>query len=58
MTTKEFMQKVPSDITPGRRQLKMLVTIDERGSKIAINSVFDCHFKNSVSNDFFFYVRR
>ena len=38
----------------------MLLTIDERGSKIARNSVFDCHLspvrrqmaiKNSVSND-------
>ena len=39
----------------------MLLTIDERGYKIARNSVFDCHLspvgrqmviKNSVSNDF------
>ena len=27
--------------TPGRRQSKTLLTIDERGSKIARNSVFD-----------------
>ena len=30
-------------ITPDRRQSKMLLTIDERGSKIARNSVFDSH---------------
>ena len=29
--------------TPDRRQPKTLVPIDERGSKIARNSVFDCH---------------
>ena len=29
--------------TPDRRQPKTLVTINERGSKIARNSVFDCH---------------
>ena len=29
--------------TPGRRQSKTLSTIDERGSKIDRNSVFDCH---------------
>ena len=28
--------------TPNRRQLKTLLTIDERWSKIARNSVFDC----------------
>ena len=48
-------------ITTGRLQSKTLLTIDERGSKIARNSVFDCHLspsgaingnKNSVSNDF------
>ena len=53
--------------TPGRRQSKTLLTIDERGSKIARNSVYDCHLSpvgrqmaidNSVSNDFFIYVRR
>ena len=47
--------------TPGRRQSKTLLTIDQRGSKIvARNSVFDCHLspvrrqmavENSVSND-------
>ena len=50
-------------ITPGRRQSKTLLTVDERGSKIARNSVFDCHLspdwwqmaiKNSVSNDFWY----
>ena len=29
--------------TPGRRQSKTVLTIDERGSNIARNSVFDCH---------------
>ena len=29
--------------TPDRWLSKMLLTIDERGSKIASNSVFDCH---------------
>ena len=47
--------------TPDRRQSKTLLTIHERGSKIARNSVFDCHLspdwrqmaiKNSVSNNF------
>ena len=49
--------------TPGRQQTKTLSTIDERGSKIDRNSVFDCHLspvwrqvaiKNSVA---IFYLR-
>ena len=48
-------------ITPGRRQSKTLSTIDELGSKIDRNSVFDCHLspegrhmaiENTVSIDF------
>ena len=47
--------------TPDRRQSKTLLKIDECGSKIDRNSVFDCHLspverqmamKNPVSNDF------
>ena len=47
--------------TSGRRQLKTLLTIDERGSKIDRNSAFNCHLapvgqqmaiKNSVSKDY------
>ena len=54
--------------TPEKRQSKTLLTIDERGSKIAWNSVFNCHLsqvgliaivpsqqmaiKISVSNDY------
>ena len=47
--------------TPGRRQSKTLSTIEERGSKIDRNSVFDCHLspvgrqmaiENTVSIDF------
>ena len=47
--------------TPGRRQSKTISKIDERGSKIARNSVFYCHLspvgrqmaiENSVSYDF------
>ena len=47
--------------TPDRRQSKMLLTIDKRGSKITRNSVFNCHLspvgrqmaiQNSVSNYF------
>ena len=47
--------------TTGRLQSKTLLTIDERGSKLARNNDFDCHLslvgrqkaiKNSVSNDF------
>ena len=47
--------------TPDRRQSKMLLATDKRGSKITKNNVFDCHLspvrrqmaiKNSVSNDF------
>ena len=30
-------------ITPGRRQSKMLLTIDERRSKIDRNSILNCH---------------
>ena len=30
------------NITPGRRQLKILLTIDERRSEIHRNSIFDC----------------
>ena len=50
-------------ITPGRLQLKKLLTINEHGSKIDRNSVFDCHLlpvwqqiaiENSVSNNFLF----
>ena len=46
--------------TPSRWQSKTFLTIDERGSKIARNSVFDSHLspvgrqmaiENSVSND-------
>ena len=46
--------------TPGRRQSKMLLTMDEHVSKIDRNSVFDCHLspfgrqmaiKNSVFNN-------
>ena len=48
-------------MTPDMRQSKTLLTIDERGSKTARNSVFNCHLspvgrqmaiENSVSNDF------
>ena len=55
------MKVTVTNTTPGRRQSKMLLTIDERRSKIDKNSVFDCHLspverqlviKNSVSNDF------
>ena len=47
------------DHTSGRRNSKTLLTIDERGSKIARNSVFNCHLsplrrqmaiENSVSS--------
>ena len=31
--------------TPDRRQSKTLLTIDARGSEIAITSVFDCHLQ-------------
>ena len=50
-----------SESSPDRRQSKTLFTIDERGSKIARNSVFNCHLspvgrqmpiENSVSNNF------
>ena len=48
-------------MTQGRRQSKTLLTIIEGGSKIARNSVFDCHLspvkrqmtiENSVCSDF------
>ena len=59
---RSFYQLISYHInTLDRRQLKMLLTIHECGSKITRNSVFDCHFvasqatngnQNSVSNDF------
>ena len=39
----EEYRKYYSVYTPGRRQSKTLSTIDERGSKIDTNGVFDCH---------------
>ena len=40
-------------LTPGRRQLKTLLTINNCGSNIDRNSVFDCHLSLvSVSSDF------
>ena len=30
-------------LTPDGRQSKLLLTIDDHGSKIARNSVFNCH---------------
>ena len=38
-------------ITPCWRQSKTLLTIDERGSKLARNSVFEMSIENSVSDD-------
>ena len=32
-------------VTPDRWQSKTLLTVDEHGSNIARNSVFDCHFR-------------
>ena len=55
------MDDVISRNTPGRRQSKTLSTIDERGSKVYKNNVFDCHLspvghqmaiENTVSIDF------
>ena len=37
-------------ITPSKRQLKTLSTIDGRGSKIDRNSVFDCHLSPLATN--------
>ena len=37
------MKPMLRNITPDRRQSNMLLTIDERISKFARNSVFDCH---------------
>ena len=56
-----FVNSSPLIITWDRRQLKMLFTIDECGSKIVKSRVFDCHLspdwrqmaiKNTVSSDF------
>ena len=41
-----FARKLESELTPGRRQSKTLLTIDEHGSKIAGNSVFDCYLSS------------
>ena len=55
------LEHLPYIITPGRMQSKTISPIDEHGSKIDRNSVFDCHLspvrrqmaiKNFVSNDF------
>ena len=48
-------------ITPGRRQSETVLISDGHGSKIAINSVFDCHLSpigrqmesETVSNGFY-----
>ena len=57
----QFIYEFGSIITLGRRQSKTLLTIDERESKLARNSVFYCHLlpigrqmaiENSVSNYF------
>ena len=51
--TLELPQIVNSNVyTEGRRQSKTLSTIDERGSKIDRNSIFDFRKLNSVSNEF------
>ena len=61
-----FDRMISSLFTKERRQSKTLETIDERGSKIARNCVFDCLWspvgrqmaiENSVTNDFYNYVR-
>ena len=44
-TTKKFQIRLKTQpvLSPDRRQLKSLLTIDKLGSKIIRNSVFDCH---------------
>ena len=39
----ESASRSSGQVTPDRRQSKTLLIIDERGSKIARNSVFNCH---------------
>ena len=60
-TYKNLIVKYRPNLTPGRRQSKMLSTIDGCGSRIDRNSVFVCHLspawrqmaiKNTVSIDF------
>ena len=34
---------IPVYLTPDRWQLKKLLSVDERGSKITRNGAFDCH---------------
>ena len=60
---KTSLREFSPDNTSDRRQSKTRLKIDERGSKIARNSNFDCRLslfeqqmtiKNSVSNDFFY----
>ena len=38
--------------TPDTRQSKTLLTLDERGSNIARNSIFDCHLSPSPATQF------
>ena len=61
MDPKSEIERTYSRYTPDRQQSKTLLTIDERGSKIDRNSVFDCHLspvgrqmaiENSVSDYF------
>ena len=61
MRAQPILSQNNNRITPDRRQSKTLLTVDERGSKLARNSIFDCHLspvgrqmviENSVSNDF------
>ena len=42
-TKQEDILKVGISATPDRGQSKMLLTIEERGSKMVRNSVLDCH---------------
>ena len=64
---KRYLAPSQAQVHTGKAAIEMLLTIDERGSKIARNSVFDCHLspvgrqkaiENSVSKDFLIYVRR
>ena len=58
LLTKLYSKTVSLPVyTMDKRQSKTLLTIDERGSKNAINRVFNCQSatngnRNSVSNDF------
>ena len=50
LSAKSFSRKIKTDIfTPDRRQSRTLLTIDERGSKISRNSIFQSMLVDTIN---------